>query len=198
MSIEAAFSPYDFPALPGEPGDDRAAIRGHAAGYAAGRKQVERELEALRESIEREGTTRARQGSIEVQLALDALAVSAAEFRRRELPVLLAVESAIASAAIELAEAIIGRELSAKEDAARAAVERALGEAGSAGSAIRLNPEDIAVIAAGGRLEPGIDLVPDPSLERGDAIVDVASGTIDARIASSIARAKAALEEAAS
>lgn len=197
MSIDASFSPYDFPALPGEQADERAAIRGHAAGYAAGRRQVERELEALREAIELEGTRRAQQGSAEVQSALDALARSAAEFRQREIPTLHAVESAIANAAIELAEAIIGRELSAAADSARAAVERAVHEAGATGSAIRLNPEDAAVIAAGGGLAAGLDLVADPSIRRGDAVVDVANGSIDARIASSVARVRAALEDGA-
>ena len=197
MSIDAAFSPYDFPALPSEHTDQRAAVRGHAAGYAAGRKQVEQEFEALREAIELDGTRRAQQGSAEVQSALDALARSAAEFRQRELPVLRAVESAIANAAIELAEAIIGHELSATDDSARAAVERAVHEAGSIGNAIRLNPQDVAVIAAGGGLGNGLDLVADPSICRGDAVVDVANGSIDATISSSLARVKAALQDAA-
>ena len=195
---DAAFSPYDFPALPSEQNDERASMRGHAAGYAAGRKQVEKELEALREAIEVEGTRRARQGSAEVQHALEALARSAADFQRRQLPVLQDVEASIANAAIELAEAIIGRELSATADSARAAVERAVHEAGPTGAAIRLNPQDVAVIAAGGALESGLQLVADPSIERGDAVIDVANGSIDARIASSIARARAALQERAS
>jgi flagellar assembly protein FliH len=197
LSIDAAFSPYTFPALPGEPADEQASIRGHAAGYAAGRRQVEQELETLRVSIELDGTRRARQGSEEVQLALDALARSAAEYRQRELPVLRAVESAIANAAIELAEAIIGRELSTTDSSARAALERAVHEAGSTGSAIRLNPEDIAVISADARLEPGIDLIPDASIERGDAVIDVANGSIDARISTSLARVRAALQDGA-
>lgn len=192
MSIDAGFSPYSFPALPGEM-DDRANARGHAAGYAAGRRQVERELEALRAAIEQEGTRRAQQGSAEVQLALDALSRSAAEFRQRELPVLSAVETSIANAAIELAEAIIGRELSGGDASARAALERAVHEAGAVGTAVRLNPEDIAIITAAGAPE-GVDLVPDPGIARGDAVVDVAHGSIDARIANSIARARAALE----
>lgn len=193
LSIDARFSPYDFPAMPSGRADERATMRGHAAGYAAGRQQVERELEALRAAIELDGTRRAQQGSAEVQSALDALARSAAEFRQRELPTLHAVETAIASAAIELAEAIVGHELSAADDSARAAVQRAVHEAGGTGSAIRLNPEDAAVIAAGGGLSTGLDLVADPSIRRGDAVVDVANGSIDARIANSIARAKAAL-----
>jgi len=196
LSIESAFSPFDFPALPGER-DDREKIRGHAAGYAAGRKQVERELEALREAIQLEGTRQARQVSAEVQSALDALARSAAELRKRELPVLRAVESSIANAAIELAEAIIGRELSGADDSAKAAVLRAVHEAGSAGTSIRLNPEDLAIIAQDASLE-GIDLVADAAVERGGAVVDVANGSIDATIASSLARAKAALDGGAS
>jgi len=193
MSLEA-FSPIDFPALPDGRGDDRAEMRGHAAGYAAGRKQVERELEALKQVIAEDGHREVERLRSEVQLALDALARSAEEYRRRELPMLTSLDTAIASAAMELAEVIVGHELSEAEDSARAAMERAVQEGGETVSSIRMHPEDIAIVSAEATARPAIQLVPDPSLRRGDAMVDVADGLIDARVSASLARARAALQ----
>ena len=198
MSREAAFSPLDFPSLPTAGGDTRENIRGHAAGYAAGRKQVEAELAALREAIELDGERRRERDRTEVQRALDALVRSAAEFRARELPTLRSVDAAIAAAAIELAEAIVGRELSRADDSARAALERAMHDTAPAGSAVRLNPHDIAVIEASGAPTADLELVPDATIARGDAIVQTVDGSIDARVSSSIARARAALLDGSS
>ena len=198
MSSESAFSPINFPSLPNGRGDDeRASIRGHAAGYAAGRKQVERELDALKETIAIETSRQNERHRTEVQLALDALERSAADFRSRQLPLLTAVDTAIASAAIELAEAIVGHELSSADDAARAALDRAVTEAGPTESSIRLNPQDIAVIEAELPTRSHLRLVPDLTLDRGDAMVDVPDGTIDARVSTSLARARAALRDEA-
>lgn len=197
MSLDAAFSPLNFPALPGGAGDERASIRGHAAGYAAGRKQVEKELEAMKSDIADDATRRIEQHRREVSLALDALARSAAEFRSREVPVLESVDAAITAAAIELAEAIVGHELAAVRGAARAAVDRAVGEAGTTATSIRLNPDDIAIIVGETLGHPDLELVADPTLARGDAIAVTGDGSIDARISSALARAKAALVEGA-
>jgi flagellar assembly protein FliH len=193
MSLEAAFSPLDFPAIAGERTDERASIRGHAAGYAAGRKQVEEELAVLREAIELDGRRRSEAARTEVQLALDALARSAEEFRRRELPLLQHLDAAITAAALEIAEVIVGRELDSTEGSARVALGRVTQEAGPGTSIVRLNPEDIAVIAEEAAPGAGVDLVPDSALERGDAIIELSEGSIDARVARSIERARAAL-----
>ncbi len=203
MSAESAFAPLSFPALPGQGSASAAAsaerdtIRGHATGYAAGRKQAEAELAALRDTIQAEASRSAEVARAEVQSALDALSRAAAEARALQLPVLQSVDAAIASAAMELAEAIVGHELGTGDGSARAALERASGETVPAGSLVRLNPQDIAVITAEGTTWAGLELVPDLSLDRGDAVVELAHGSIDARVSASLRRARAALEEGA-
>jgi len=192
MSAEQAFSPLAFPALPGQGNHERDSIRGHAAGYAAGRKQAEAEAAVLREQISAEAARATALATAELRAANDALARAAAEFRSRQAPVLASVDASIAAAAIELAEAIVGHELSSGDGSARAAIERASAEAVPAGSVVRLNPHDIRVIEAEGGA-PGVELVPDHSLQRGDAVVDLAHGSIDARVSASLARAKAVL-----
>ena len=197
MSAEAAFSPLAFPALPGAAADERATIRGHAAGYAAGRKQAETELAALRDSIRTEAARAAEAAAAEVRSAVEALTRAAAELRARQVPVLQSVDAAIASAALELAEAVVGRELATGDGAARTALERASGEAVPEGSLVRLNPGDIEVIAGTGTTWAGLELVPDGSLDRGDAVIELAHGSIDARVSAALARARAALAEGA-
>ena len=193
MSAEQAFSPLAFPALPGQGNHERDSIRGHAAGYAAGRKQAEAEAAVLREQISAEAARATALATAELRAANDALARAAAEFRARQVPVLASVDASIAAAAIELAEAIVGHELSSGDGSARAAIERASAETVPAGSVVRLNPHDIRVIEAEGGGAPGVELVPDHSLQRGDAVVDLAHGSIDARVSASLARAKAVL-----
>ncbi len=198
MSTEQAFSPLSFPALPGQAkSDERDAIRGHAAGYAAGRKQAEAELAGLRERLESEAAEASEAARARIGSALEALARAASDFRSRQAPVLQSVDASIASAAIELAEAIVGHELSTAGGSARAALDRASVEAVPAGSIVRLNPQDIAVIVAEGGAQPGLELVADYSLERGDAVVDLQHGSLDARVSASLQRARAALTEGA-
>ncbi|MBU1587899.1 MAG: hypothetical protein KKH51_08120, partial [Actinobacteria bacterium] len=120
-----------------------------------------------------------------------------AEFRARQIPALLSVDASIAAAALELAETIVGRELATGEGSARAALERASLEPVPAGSTVRLNPQDIAVIIAGSTPPPTLELVPDYSLERGDAVVDLAHGSLDARVSAALERARTALAEGA-
>ncbi|MBN9239745.1 MAG: hypothetical protein BGO97_08600 [Micrococcales bacterium 70-64] len=200
MSPEPAFAPLSFPALPGQADSaavERESIRGHAAGYAAGRRQADAEIAELRESLRAEAAHVRSAARAEIQAALDALDRAAAEFRSRQIPALLSVDASIAAAALELAETIVGRELATGEGSARAALERASLEPIPAGSTVRLNPQDIAVIVADGAPSAGLELVPDFSLERGDAVVDLAHGTLDARVSASLQRARTALAEGA-
>lgn len=199
MSIEFAFSPVSYPAVTTDASDaqsDRAAVRGHAAGYAAGRQQADQEMAELRTSIEAERTAWADSARAELNSALRSLAEAAAQLRARELPLLAEVDRSLAEAAIELAEVIVGHELSDADGAARSAVRRALAQAGDEpATAVRLHPADLEVIRAEGGEFAALPLRPDPSLARGDAIVELAHGMIDARIGSTLARMRAALRE---
>lgn len=197
LSIEAAFAPFTFPAV-GQRGDGDASVRGHAAGYAAGRKQAEQQLESLRAEALAEVQLSAEKQTENLERALASLARAAEELRGRDAAVIETVETAIANAAIELAEAIIGRELNTDDDSARATVERAIHAGGAAsGTSIRLNPDDIAALGARGSAASDIDFVADSTLERGDAVVTMPNGSLDVRISSALARAKAALAEGA-
>jgi flagellar assembly protein FliH len=191
LSIDAAFAPLNFPAV-GRRTDDDASVRGHAAGYAAGRKKAEQELDELRTALALDAQSRSESAAADLRLAVAALERSAELLRAHEVPALESVDAAIAAAAFELAEAIVGYELSAAPGSARAALARATDAVPVAVTRIRLNPEDSALIALH-ELGAGVVVVDDPSVERGGAILDIEHGSIDARVSTALARAKAAL-----
>jgi flagellar assembly protein FliH len=59
-----------------------------------------------------------------------------------------------------------------------------------------MNPADIAVLAAQGVTQGiGVELVPDSSLKRGDAMAQYPEGWLDARLGTALARACTALLE---
>jgi len=171
--------------------DDPAVVRGHAAGYAAGLRAAELELAARRAELDAEAALAAEEARRRLESVLGALGAAADRLDARTAPVLAEADRALAGSAVELAAAILGREPLASSVQA---IERALQVAGDlAPRRIRLAPSDL--IAAAAVAPAGIELVADPSVPAGDAIVDLPRGEIDARIAASLDRARAALAE---
>lgn len=191
MSIDAGFAPLNFPAI-GRRTDDEASVRGHSAGYTAGKRRAEQELDELRATLALDATVQVERDSAELRLAIDALEHSAVLLRAHHLPALQSVDLAIAAAAFELAEAIVGHELSTGPGSARAAVQRATDVVAVVLTRIRLNPADIALMVPH-EFGAQLVLVEDPDIERGGAILEIEHGSIDARISTALARAKAAL-----
>lgn len=168
---------------------DASVVRGHAAGYAAGLRVAERELAARRAELEADAVARAEESRRRVETALAALAAAAERLDARRAPVLAEADRALATSAVELAAAILAREPVAT---AAEALERALAiAADESPRRIRLNPAD--VVALGVAAARGVDLVADPAVAPGDAVLDLADGELDARIAASLDRARAAV-----
>ena len=196
MSTET-FSTVSVPQL-SHPGSELIAAqsrtRGHSAGYVAGLRA------AQKDSLEQQATLRAehdealRLGRAAVERAVEVLAAATRAADTRILPVVQETQDAIAAAAIDLAEAILGHELSHGDRSARSALDRVLGTVpASALTGIRMNPDDLALLEPGVYTQTAVELIADPSLKRGDAIADLPDGYLDARIGSALARAKAAL-----
>lgn len=169
--------------------DDPAVVRGHAAGYAAGLRAAELELDALRAELRAESAREAEESRRRLESALGALGAAAGRLDALTGPVLADADRALAESAVELAAAILDHE---PAPTSVAAVERALGLAGDLSPRrIRLAPSDLAALA--GFDAGAVELVPDTSVPMGDAIVDLPRGEIDARLAASLDRARAAL-----
>lgn len=198
MSTNAQFSLVNFPDLGGsgvEAAEEQARTRGHAAGYAAGLRAAEVALDRERraEAAERAAVAALAHERAEAHAAL--LRAAVASINSRTAPVLDEAHQLIAHGSIDLAEAIIGIELSDAPRAARAAVTRALRDVDPAVVlVVRMNPSTLAALEDDCVVE-GISYVADPSIAPGDAVTDFAEGYLDARISSAIARARTALIE---
>lgn len=197
MSSEA-FAHAHFPVLraPETEGlTERARAAGHAAGYAEGQRQAIKEANQLRHRLEREYQQLMAEGRELIEQAAHALGVAAKQVQQREAPVLASVDRAIAEGAVDIAESIIGRVLDDEAQAAHDAVQRAMAAVDlEEAQVIRMHPDDVALIGDV-RLPAHVRLVGHPSLSRGDAIIEMPHGYLDARISAAVRRARQAISQ---
>jgi len=199
---DTAFAPRAFPvvrsaALAELEERTRAAAyaAGHAEGYADGVARAHEEQRAWLAEQELRERERAVAAEQERESALRALRSAVAGFEALLVPGVEQAQDALVEAALQLAEAVLGHELVDGHRAARSALSRAIGAVDpSSEHTVRLSPEDCALLREDPRSE-GLRLQPDPALARGDAVVVLAEGHIDARIATALQRATAALRE---
>lgn len=199
MSIDATFSPVVFPSLRsnGTSADDlRSRVSGHSAGYAAGLREAADDVAAEAARRDAALAQAIAEGEARVAAAVAVLAAASEALNRRTIPVVAAAQDAIAATAIDLAEAIIGRELSSEETSARSALHRALAGVDTAlVQVVRMSPADLSVLDEQSIVATGVTFVPDASLGRGDAVTEFADGYLDARVSSALERARTAILE---
>ena len=201
MSIDSAFSPVTFPALRNrqqDAADTRSRASGHAAGYAAGLRAASDEVAARAARFKIEHDAAIQVGRQAVELAVSRFRAATDALNARTVPLLEDAQDAILSTAIDLAEAIIGRELGNEQASAQAAVRRALSGVNLAVvHSVRMNPADLALLGDTALVEAGVTFVPDATLSHGDAITEFPNGYLDARVRDAFNRAKAAILEQA-
>ncbi|MHA6669649.1 FliH/SctL family protein [Homoserinimonas sp. A447] len=199
MSIDASFLPVSFPALRNsaqDAGDLRSRVSGHAAGYAAGLNAAADDLAAQKAEQEAALADAIAAGQARMDEAVAVLNAATVALERRTVPRLQEAQDAIAATAIELAEAIIGRELQGSDTSARSALQRALSDVDPAlVNVVRLNPGDLAALDQQTILAAGVTFVADAALERGDAVTEFADGYLDARVSAALERARDAIFE---
>lgn len=197
MSTEAKFAPISYPSLRGSNQDRMEAqgnARGHAAGYSAGMQLAAAEARQQQAQLQSEHDAAMRHGQVKVDRTVAVLNDAVRALNARSAPVLREVHDALAAAALDLAEAVIGYELADTESSARAALKRGLADVDEpAVQTVRMNPDDTALLAPELCERSGIHVTADPTLARGDAITEFDDGYLDARIGTALARAKAAL-----
>ena len=196
MSLD--FLPVSFPSLPAtaqqEKADADSRAAGHAAGYAAGLRAAGAELAGQKAALDAEHRAALLHDGARTDRAIAVLSASARALDNRLLPVVTDAQDAIAASALDLAETIIGAELSDGERSAKAALGRALAVVDPATiTTIRLNPLDLGVLNETVRAAAGVSFTADASIARGDAIADLPLGDLDARISTAVARARAAI-----
>jgi flagellar assembly protein FliH len=197
MSLETRFSPADFPSFSSaaqDRADAHSNAAGHAAGYAAGLRAAGAELAGQKAALDAEHRATIAHANARLARTLATLAVASAALDARLLPIIADAQQTIAVSAIDLAEAIIGVELSDADHAAAAAVTRALASVDPGRiHSVRLNPLDLALLDDSVRSTASITFVADATVARGDAVADLAVGYVDARISTAVERARRAL-----
>jgi flagellar assembly protein FliH len=189
LSFERGASPLETE-LPGPPAvvdpataeaDER---RGYDDGYRTGMAEG---LAAGRAAIAAESMA----ATARLEELCRSLAAAASELRHRQALDLTGLEDALARAAVDLASAIIGRELAISVSPGADALARALAliPAGSVAIA-RLHPADAAIVVD---LPGNLTIIPDPAVECGGCILEVGDSRIDAQLSSALDRVRAAL-----
>ncbi len=192
--MSEVFAAVSFPDLTPAAPSAAAEAAGRAAGYAAGRRAAEAELARLRELAELAAADSREAARARIEGALTLLGTAADEFAARSMPVLDTLDEALLAAAVEIAETILQRELADATAAALGAVRRAMSVGDPAElRRVRLHPADLELLSGLGELP--VEAIADPAIDRGDAIADLAHGSIDARLGTAVARVRAALAE---
>lgn len=135
----------------------------------------------------REGYEHAELRQNELAAAIDSL-LNQLEQRSSELSDRMATEAV--DLALQIAEAVLGRELAVASDPGADAIARCLEIAPSTGDLVaRLHPDDATRLGEVlGLADRQLTVVADPSLQPGDAVVTINDSTIDARLAEALRR----------
>lgn len=197
-SEPGTFEPAHFSVLAQTPSGQRAfsasQTHGYATGYAQGIRAAESTARAQREALARAAAASEAARAAEHAAGIEALRAAAAALHARTVPVLDQATEVLVESALQLAEKIVGKELSNEHFGARAALERAMqGNEVNTVREVRMNPRDLNLLELTTIPGTGIALVPDASVNRGDALTAFDEGFIDARISTAFERACAAL-----
>jgi flagellar assembly protein FliH len=174
--------------------EEQVRAQGHAAGYTDGLRAAQVEIDRRMAQLEEQHHAALRAARDRTTTAVTVIQAAAKALNDRTVPLLAESHGALAAAAIELAEAILGYELGNEERAARAAIDRAL-EADHLEEVrtVRLHPDDLALLDDDIRRNAGVSFTADSSLSRGDAITEFPHGYLDARLSTALDRARVAL-----
>ena len=154
---------------------------GFAAGQAAGMEEGRAQAAALLERL---------------ASAITAAETAAQGLALRQADTVAAVEQQTVTMAVEIAEAVLGRELSSVDAPARDALVRALQLAPKRVDVIaRVHPEDEASIGDAAALSPDrmVTVVADAAIERGGCVIDAGPCRIDAQVRPALQRVREVL-----
>jgi flagellar assembly protein FliH len=169
--------------------DAQAAARaqGYSRGWAEGRRAAENQAAEQRAVVAAEQRRAEELRTAEHRAAVAALVAAAARLDEAVTRTCGQVEDQALELAARLTEAIVGHELAVAENPGLDAVRRGLSlTQGEALLRVRVRPEDVSAELAA--VAGAAAVVPDPTLGRGDAVLETAEGVVDARVSTAVAR----------
>jgi flagellar assembly protein FliH len=170
-----------------------ARAQGYAMGWAEGRRAALARADADREQRARAHDAEHAEAVAEVARTADALARAADRLHAENSAHVNALAEAAVDLALQVAEAVLGRELLVTADPGGDALRRALAAVPEPGPVtVRLNPDDLAALGPGA-LEDRVAVRADPTLARGDAVAETGTCSVDATVAAALARVREVL-----
>jgi flagellar assembly protein FliH len=192
-----AFTAVAYPDVSSRPhseAEDQARARGYAAGFAQGAREAEREFAARRAQLDAGFAEAAERADVALQHRIAAVELMLRALEARLEPVVESAQESLAASAMDLAEAILGVELRDAGTSAKSIVARVLSTVDAAEATIvRVHPGELPLLTGLFGGHDALQLVGDDSLDRGDAVAELPSGFVDARISTALARARHAL-----
>ena len=175
---------------------DRARARGYADGFAEGRRDARAELE--RERLEADERFAAREAAAQDahRAALSALGGARARLEDGIAAIVASDLRRIEELAVEMAAEILGAEMSDAARSAVHAVRRAAAQTPrSAWVRVHLNERDLRTLntVTDPSLPEGVEVEVGADVDPGGAVVRIAHGSVDTRIAAALERAREAL-----
>lgn len=169
---------------------------GFAEGYAAGLAAAAAEAEAVAERQEAERLAQQQRTADRVEQGLAVLATATRAFEGLERTAVADVEDVVADLALQVARAVLDREVRTSADPGGEAIARALALAPEGCPAVlRLHPDDAAAVTDLAGLAAGRDVVvvADAGVARGGCLAEGAGRHIDAQVETALQRVAAVL-----
>lgn len=174
----------------------RAAARaqGYATGWAEGRREAAAEAATQRAELEQVAAAAEAARQAEHVAALVALGRAAQALQDQAAQVAAELEAHVVALAREVAEAVVGHELSTAADPAGEVVRRALAVLPQElPVTVRVAPATAADPALERLREHGVHVVADPALGAHDALVETTAEAVDLRVGAALARVREVL-----
>jgi len=170
-----------------------ARAQGYSTGWAEGRRAAEEHADELRRELLVQHHAEEARRDTEHQVAVDALSRAADDLAAALASACDQVAAHTTQVALDLTEELLGHELAVASAPGTDAVRRAL-DLVPADSVVRVRlcPSEAAdpTLAA---LVGAVSVIADPSLQRGDAMVETVDGVVDARVSGAMTRVREVL-----
>lgn len=172
-----------------------AAAQGYAKGWAEGRRAGEARARAAHEEEVRRRQELDEQHRQEQARRIQALEAASRELRARLDEARATLESHAVEVAVQITEAVLGREVETGADSAVDAVRRVLDVLPSdvAVFTLRMHPADLAAVDPDVLADHSVTLLADPSVERGGAVAETDTMVVDASVSAAMARVREVL-----